>query len=208
MAGTVTRLQVQAKNKHRVNVYLDDQYAFSLATMVALPLRRGQRLSDAEIAALRSSDAGQQAYNRALDFLSYRARSQAEVERYLVGKGADPDIVAGVLDRLRDAGLVDDTAFARAWVENREAFQPRGVRRLRYELHQKGIDPEIVTEAVDGIDEADIAYRAAQARARQMRSLDRETFRRRLGGFLARRGFEYDVAREVVDRLWHETQKT
>jgi regulatory protein len=207
MAGTITRLRVQARNKRRVNVYLDGEYAFSLTALIAVPLRRGQVLSDEEIAALRHADAEQQAYDQALDFLSYRARSQAEVERYLGGKGTAPDVVAAVVSRLRDAGLLDDAAFARAWVENRQAFQPRGVRGLRYELERKGIDPEVVAQVVAGIDETESAYRAAKARARQVASLDREAFRRKLGGFLARRGFAYDVIREVVDRLWHETQK-
>jgi regulatory protein len=204
----ITRLQVQARNKQRINVYLDGQYAFSLAALIGVPLRRGQVLSDREIADLRRADAVQHAYDQALDFLGYRARSQAEVERYLADKGVEPDVVAAVLSRLYMAGLLDDTAFARAWVENRETFQPRGARGLRYELEHKGIDPEVIAEVVAGVDETDSAYRAAQARAWQIASLDREAFRRKLGGFLARRGFDYDVIREVIDRLWHETRKT
>ncbi len=208
MAGTITRLQVQAKNKQRVNVYLDDEYAFSLAMLIALPLRRGQYLSDTEIAELRRADAEQKAYDRALEFLSYRARSRAEMERYLTDKGAEEDVVASVVDRLRAAGLLDDAAFARTWVENRETFQPSGARKLRYELRRKGIDPEVITEVVDGVDEVGNAYRAARVRARQLASLEREAFRRKLGGFLARRGFDYDVVQEVVNRLWRETRNT
>jgi regulatory protein len=99
---------------------------------------------------------------------------------------------------------VDDEAFARYWVENREAFRPRGKRSLRFELRRKGIAGSVIDDAVAHIDEADSAYRAAQGRARQLDQLDYQTFRHRLSGFLQRRGFDYDTVKETVYRLWQE----
>ncbi len=207
MAGTITALKVQARNKSRVNVYLDGEYAFSLADLVAAPLRLGQVLTDDDIAELQRQDAFRQAYERGLRYLSYRARSRAEVERYLVDKGVDQETIGAVIARLTEVGLLNDEDFARMWVGNRENLAPRSRRMLQYELRQKGLAPEVIAGALEDLDEADSAYRAAMARVNHYAGLDRPTFDRRLGGFLLRRGFSYEVVQEVLNRVWRESQE-
>ena len=83
MAGTITALRYQKRNKNRVNVYLDDQFAFGLAAIEAARLHVGQTLTDDDVVRLRRRDDVERAYERALDFLSYRPRSEAEVCRNL-----------------------------------------------------------------------------------------------------------------------------
>ena len=205
MAGTITALKAQTKNKGRVNVYLDGTFAFGLADVIAAPLRVGQRLSDDDIAALRQRDAQERAYDQALRFLSYRPRSIEETRRYLADKDVPPDVIATTLARLARAGLLDDEAFARFWVENRESFRPRSAMALRMELRRKGVGDEAIATALAAVDEKEAAYQAALARAVRLRGADRTTFYRRLGGFLQRRGFGYETARETVDRLWRES---
>ena len=142
----------------------------------------------------------------ALRFLAQRPRTEQEVRRRLQRAGADEASVEGVLDRLRQHGLVNDTAFAQYWVEQRQTFRPRGARLLRAELRQHGIDAASA-EAAAGTTEAsatDDAYRAAARRARQLTSLDERTFKSRLSQFLTRRGFDWDTISAVVDRLWDE----
>ena len=204
LAGTITALRTQAKNKRRVNVYLDGAFALALPDIVAATLRVGQSLSGEQVADLQQRNAAQRAYDRALRFLSYRPRSVAEVSRYLAGKQAPDELIAQTVDRLRQAGLLDDRAFARFWVENRESFRPRGKVALRYELRRKGVGEEAIGAAIQDVDESEGAYRVAQTRALRLARVDRETFRRRLGGYLSRRGFSYSVVRETVERLWQE----
>ncbi len=139
MSGTVTALEVQKKNKERVNVYLDDQFAFGLTLLEAAALRKGQILSDAEIAALRANDEMARAYDRAVQFLAYRPRSAAEIQRNLAEKDVDEAVIGAVLARLEAQGYVDDLAFARYWLSNRQEFHPEGARALRFELREKGI---------------------------------------------------------------------
>ncbi|NDJ36558.1 MAG: RecX family transcriptional regulator, partial [Chloroflexi bacterium] len=86
MAGTITALIVQKRNKQRVNVYLDDTFAFGLALDEALHLRRGQVLTDEEVDRLKALDAAARAREAALNYLSYRPRSTAEVRDNLRGK--------------------------------------------------------------------------------------------------------------------------
>jgi regulatory protein len=202
MAGTVTRLTAQKKNRDRVSVYLDDRFAFGLPAIVAAGLRPGQHLSDPEIESLKEQGNVEKEYNQALNYLSYRPRSRAEVSTYL-RKRKVPEIQTEIiLDRLENAGLVDDAEFARYWVDNRERFRPRGLRGLRYELQSKGIDNEVIDEALASVDPSESAYRAADKKARQFRTLEESVFERKLVEYLARRGFAYNIAQEVARRHW------
>jgi regulatory protein len=204
MAGKITALEYQKKNPDRVSVYLDGRFAFGLPAIVAVRLAPGQFLSDAETEALQEQGAVESAYNRALNYLSYRPRSRAEMEAYLQKCDVTDSQVDGIIERLERAGLLDDEAFARFWVENRESFRPRGLRALRYELRAKGISDEIIEGALAVVDVSESAYQSATKKARQMEHLDRETFCRKIVEYLARRGFEYEVARETAERHWTE----
>jgi regulatory protein len=200
----ITALRVQARNKSRVNVYLDGKFAFGVAKIVAARLAIGQELDEAALAHLKGADDVEQAYERALKFLSPRPRSVSEVRRRLKQHQIEPDLIEAVVERLGRAGLLDDQAFANYWVENRAAFRPRSKRVLRAELKQKGLSDEAVRSALAETDDAQAAYALAAQRARRLAGLDRNEYRRKLGDFLARRGFSFDVIEPVVDRLWNE----
>jgi regulatory protein len=204
MAGKITALKYQKKNPDRVSVYLDGRFAFGVPAIVAARLKLEQLLSDAEIAALQAEGEEDKAYNRALDYLSYRPRSRREIEIYLQKREVAEDLIEAVVGRLERAGLLDDEAFAHFWVENRERFRPRGLRALRYELRTKGVSEEIINQALEAVDAGESAYRSAEKKARQLRGLERATFYRKMIDFLSRRGFAYEVAREVTDRYWGE----
>lgn len=204
MAGKVTKLKYQKKNRDRVNVYLDGRFAFGLPAIVAAKLQPGQHLSDFEIEGLQREGSTETFYSWALNFLSYRPRSRAEVSGRLQKRGASEEQIEAIVERLERAGFLDDEAFARYWVENRERFRPRGLRALRYELRNKGVRREIIEEAISDVDVSDGAYRAAEKKARRLSQADEQTFYRKLVAYLARRGFSYEVAREAARRHWAE----
>ena len=206
MAGKITALKYQKKDRRRVSVYLDGRFAFGLPEIVAAGLRPGQFLSDAEITSIQDKGIVEKAFNQALDYLSYRPRSRSEVVTYLQKRELSEHQIETISHRLERAGLIDDEAFARFWVENRERFRPRGTRALRYELRGKGVSHEVIDRALKDLDTTNSAYRAAARKARQLGHLDRQTFNQKLVAYLARRGFEYDVARDVTARHWQELQ--
>jgi regulatory protein len=205
---TVTSLEAQKKNRQRVNVYLDGRYAFGLQAAVAAALRVGQDLSSDQVKHLQEQDETEVAYEHALNYLGYRPRSRAEVKQRLQRRRIPESTIARVVERLAASGLVDDEAFARYWVDNREAFRPRGARALQYELRLKGVADALIRGATASVDESEGAYRVASARASRLRGLDRDTFRRRLQGHLQRRGYSYDAVNEAVSRVWNELQTT
>jgi regulatory protein len=201
MAGTITKLRFQKRNKNRVNVYIDGQFAFGLAAIEAAHLRVGQTLSDDGVARLQKQDEVERAYERALNFLSYRPRSEAEVRRNLRKKDVEDEAVEMVIERLERADLLDDREFARYWVENRMRFKPRGTRALRHELWEKGVADSIVAEALEGLDEESAARRVAKARVRRLARLEPRDFRRKLSAYLKRRGFPYAVIKPTVEEM-------
>jgi regulatory protein len=201
MAGTITALRFQKRNKDRVNVHLDGRFAFGLAAIEAARLKVGQVLSDADIARLQKKDEIERAYERALNFLSYRPRSEAEVRRNLRKKNLEEDVIDAVIERLTRAGLLDDREFARYWVENRLQFKPRGARALRQELWEKGVPDPIISETLESVDENKAARRVAEDGARRMAHLQPDDFCRKLSAYMARRGFSYAVIKPLVEEM-------
>lgn len=199
---TITLLERQQKNQGRVNVYLDGEFAFGLNELDAAELRKGQQLSDADIAALQSKDAVDRAVEKGIQLLAYRPRSTQEIRQHLTHKAIAPDVAEAAIQHLTDRGYLDERAFARFWIENRTAFKPLGPQALQYELRQKGVAPHIIRELLDElVDVEDAAYRAAHSQIRRLRGQTRQTFTQKLGQLLQRRGFSYAVASQVIRRL-------
>lgn len=204
LMGVITALEIQKRNKERVNVFLDGVYRFSMNLMDAAKLRKGQALTDNDIAALKAEDDVVKAVESAVRFLSYRPRSTAEVRRNLTEKSMEPPVIDAALERLSTLGYLDDEAFARFWVENRSSFKPLAPTALRYELRRKGVSDAIIAEVLAAVDPLAAAQQAAATQVRRLRGKDRSTFRTKLSSFLQRRGFSYDVIREVIEGLAEE----
>jgi regulatory protein len=133
--------------------------------------------------------------------LTAKARSRRELADALAARDVPDEVANRVLDRFAEVGLVDDAAFADAWVHSRQAGRGLSRRALTHELRRKGVDDEVIAASVDRIDPA--AERAAAARlvSQRLRSLarfDRETKYRRLTALLARKGYGPGLAAEVV----------
>jgi regulatory protein len=204
MAGKITALAYQKRNMDRVNVYLDGKFAFGLAAIEAARLHVGQTLSDEEISKLRMRDDIERAHGRALDYLSYRPRSESEVRHNLSEKDVEDQIVDVVVERLKRAGLLDDREFARYWVKNRARFNPRGLRGLRYEMQQKGVSRDIIDDALETFDVEAAARKTAEAGARRLSHEDSSAFRRKLQAYMVRRGFSYAVIQPLVEEMVDE----
>ena len=201
MAGVITALKMQKKQSRRVNVYLDHAYAFSLDRSLAAGLLKGQALTDEQITHLSEQDDEQRAYLRSVQYLSRRPHAEEEIRQKLIRKGFEEPALTRVLARLNEAGLLDDAAFARAWVENRLTYRPRGASALRVELKRKGVPGAAIDAALESFEEDLAARRAAQKAMRRYAGLEPGVARRRLMGYLSRRGFGYSVVKEVVGQL-------
>ena len=137
----------------------------------------------------------------ALRFLEARPRSAAEVRRRLTGAGYREELVEAAIERLGELGLLDDEAFARAWVESRDRARPRGERALRSELFRKGIDRQLADDVLEERGQTrpdadtDAATRLLERHASALARIpDPRARRQRAYALLARNGFDPDIA--------------
>jgi regulatory protein len=203
----ITAIEPQQRNPGRMNIHLDGEFSFGLSIYAVGWLKVGQELSDEQITILQAKDANEITYQKALHFLSYRPRSLAEVRQNLLKRGTPDALVEETLTRLQQTGLVNDPQFARTWVENRNTFQPRSKSVLRMELRRKGLSDEIIQPVLDEqVDEETLAFEAARKFARRLAGLEWLEFRKKLSGFLSRRGFSYTTQSPVVSEVWKENQ--
>ena len=141
-----------------------------------------------------------------LDQLTGQARSRKQLADKLTAKCVPEEVSTRLLDRFEEVGLVDDEAFARMWIASRQPGKGLAGRALAQELRRKGIEDEVVKEAVAEIapeDERAAAERLVERKMRSVASLDRQVAMRRLVGMLARKGYSaglaFSVVREALD---------
>ena len=202
----ITAIEKQ-KRRQRANVHLDGEYVLSLRLDVIQIARLaiGTELPHERRQELEAEDQRLGAVESALRLLAMGPRSEHDLrERLTRRRGFRREAVDHAVQRMRELGYLNDAAFARFWVESRQAATPRSKRALAFELSRRGLGREELDAALDGVSDADAAYDAAQRRLRSLRGLDKQTFERRLGSFLNSRGFGYGVARAAVQRCWTE----
>jgi regulatory protein len=136
-----------------------------------------------------------------LDKLTGQSRTRAELAGLLAEREIADDVADEVLDRFTEVGLIDDAAFANAWVESRHRGRGLGKRALAQELRRRGVDDQLARDALDELDpeqEEETARALVRRKLKSMRSLDREVAMRRLLGMLARKGYPGGLAMTVV----------
>ncbi|NOK60503.1 MAG: RecX family transcriptional regulator [Chloroflexi bacterium AL-W] len=211
--GTITSLHAQINDSQRISVFIDGVFALgiSLTTLTREGLYVGKVLSEADYQRLEQTETTEKSLYVALRLLSARPRSTAEIRERLQRKGFTATSIEQTVERLRELDLLDDTAFARLWIENRQTHRPRGVNALRDELRRKGVHRDIVEATLQDDqligDETEQAITLARSIVHKYSdSPNRTTFARRMGGYLQRRGFNFDIVHSVIDQLWQEIQ--
>ena len=208
----ITSLQPQATNADRINIFVDGSFLLGVNALIVLKmgLKIGQELTATQLAQLQQEEALQQATDRALNYLSFRPRSREEVRRYLRRKETPSELIDNVLERLDQLDLVNDRAFTSFWLESREHANPKGAQALKNELRMKGVQREIVDELVNDERDEERVLEAGRKKALvliRQPAIDYKTFRMRLGPFLQRRGFSYEVVTHAVRALWQELKE-
>jgi regulatory protein len=179
----------------------------SLAAIERLSLRVGLIYDDRLRGAVDREDAITGAVDRALAMLAFRARSVRDLRRRLVQKGESGDVADAALARLVELGLLDDAAYARQFVRSRVQGAGLSRRRLEQELFRRGVAREVADTSIaevmaeDAVDVDAILGRVARKKLRTLGQLDPAVRRRRLYGYLARRGYDPDEIRRVMEEM-------
>jgi len=201
----ITAIEKQ-KRRPYADVHLDGAFAMSLRldSVAIAGLFVGLELDVARRWEVEAEDQRLGAIEASLRMVALGPRSERDLRDRLRRKGFRRAAVDHAVERMQALGYLDDKAYAKLYVESRLAATPRSRRALTFELSRKGVEREIAAAAVEELSDADAAYKAAHRRLRAFRGLDRQTFTRRMGTFLASRGFSYGVARATIERCWRE----
>lgn len=207
MNKEITDLKIQKNNQQRVSVFLDGKYAFSLSLSAASDLKKGCHIESARIEQLLRKDEFPCSYNSAVRYLARRPRSINEIRVFLTGKGYRPDAVQETIDRLAEQKYLDDSEYARLWIDNRMHFRPKSAFALGFELRQKGVAEAIIENILHGFDDDKAAWKAIKGHLKRWQNLDRPQFKSKLFNFLKVRGFCYGTCRNALERAWSDRDK-
>ena len=187
----ITKLAYQKKDPNRVNVYVDESFfaGLEINDIAKLGLYKGQEISQEELNKIIGESEFGKLFNSALNFLSFRPRSEWEVRHKLKFKTKDLKLIETVIDKLKKIGQVNDEDFAKWFIDQRRTFRPKGKRAIEIELHRLGVQ----TKVEESVSEQELAKRA-------LTKFRGERSRERLARFLASRGFDWETIKEVVDK--------
>jgi regulatory protein len=201
--SVVTQIKSQKNNK-RVNVYLDEKFAFGLdlENYMKLGLKVGQELSEKEAKTIINKAEFQKTLDKLLRFATLRPRSEKEVKDRLIKYKVHESLYKKLFNKLKRLGLLNDEKFAQWWIDQRLQFRYKSRRELEYELRAKGIDREIISQLINKSisqeKEIEMAKKLVDKKKYKWDKLPKTEKKRKIREFLGRKGFGWDVVREVT----------
>lgn len=195
----------QQKNKNRVNVYLDNEFAFGLdlENFVRLGLKIDQELGDNDVKKIVAEGEYAKNFEKLLNFAMLRPRSYREILDWFKRKKVHDSLHKKLINKLEKLDLLDDALFAKWWVGQRLEFRPRSKRALFSELLKKGIDKNIIKQTLEEIDVDEVSLASRELKKRNTKwakySEDYERKQKQME-YLARKGYSWDVVKKVVEK--------
>ena len=206
MVKTVTNIKYSRRDPNLAAIYVDGTYAFSVSLLEAASLHTGSKLTPAQFARFLKEHQLYTAYKTAIGYLTRSPRSFHEIQCHLRKKKYSAETIDACMEKLNQNGYIDDTNYARLFVEQRIRFNPRSKYALRFELSRKGIDAEVVEEVVSPLNDYDLAFAAVTKKMRRWHTLPEADLKIKVMSFLSQRGFGYDVAGDTFDRVLRDRQ--
>ena len=209
--SVISGIVPRSRTPDRFDLIVDGEpYALlSVDAIAALGLSIGRSIAGLEERIMRAA-AELHVHDRALRIIAARARSKAELRRALVRKGEEPELVDRAIDRLSAQGFLDDAAFAQSFTRHKVLGGGQSRRRVQAELARKGVSREVTDAAIDvvfeeeQVDQRAIVEGVARRKLRSLTRLEPAVRRRRLYGFLARRGYDGDDIRRAMEAVGEE----
>ena len=206
MKKRLTDIQIDEETPSRRILFLDGAYFDSVdaGCIPKLGLRIGLEIETEVLQKLIEADEGMRAKNYALELLSNQGYSKGQMSYQLGQKGFSTEAIEITLEDLEQLGHIRDENFAKKWVARRQRSKPKGKKMLAHELADQNVDKttaDRVLAEIDGEAEANIALQLAEKQAKRYQSLAPEVAKRRLHGFLLRRGFDYETTQRTIDRV-------
>lgn len=209
----ITKLEAGKKNPQKINVYIDDKFAFNIDALeiANAKLLVGKELTKDNVRNFKSISSTAKLYEYCLKLISRRPRSESEVrfKIYYISKKwskeYSEETIESIIDKLKKHSYLNDEIFAQWWIENRTQFRPKGKYALKQELKQKGVSNEIIDQALDDFypseNEEDMIYKLASKKYKLLEKEEENKRRQKTLAYLLRKGFDYDKIVIVLGKL-------
>ena len=213
MKKRLTDIQIDEKTASRRTLFLDGVY-FDSVDADCIPkfgLRVGLEIEPEVLQKLIEANEEMRAKNYALQLLSDQDYSKSQMIYQLGQRGFGAQLIDTILEDLEHLGHIKDENFAKKWVVRRQRSKPKGKKMLKHELANQSIDKATVDRVLAGIDSAEetnMALQLARKQAKRYQSLPPQAAKRRLHGFLLRRGFDYETIQSIIERVLTEGRTT
>lgn len=204
----ITKIEFQKKNKDRLNIYVDNAFAFGLSIDVFIKhnLKKDQEVDNEYIEGILLEEENNSAINHGLKYLSFRQRSVKEMNNHLKKKGYDDSIINRTIDYLLEKNYLDDYKFAESFIKDKTYLNKYGTNKIRYDLLNKGVPKEIISKTLkyNSHEEYENALELANKKIQSYKNQDRNSIYRKLGSFLQRKGYRYEIVSKVLKDVLNE----
>jgi len=204
----LTKIEQQAGNKKRYSIYVDGQYTIGISedVLVKHGLRKDQVLTTDILKSINLEEEQNKANSYGLRLLSFRSRSEQELVYKMKQKQYDEETIKNTIAFLKHHQYINDEAFTNDYVKNKISTQKYGKNRIKQELYQKGISKDLINSTIEEMSDSDQEYETALELSRKKltttyRNDDKKSQYRKIGGFLQRRGFDYEIISKVLSKL-------
>lgn len=197
----ITDITPQKQNE-RENIYIDDKFAFGISAELRYKydLYIGKEITDDFINDVLKAEEQNKVLNHAFNILSYGQKSKKDVYTKLMRKGYEEEFILKAIEYCEDRNYINDKLYAENFIKDKTNINKYGSNRIRYDLISKGVSKDIIDEVLD-LDHDEEYERAIELAHKKMKSYkndDKAAIYRKLGGFLQRRGYTYDVVSKVL----------
>lgn len=202
----ITKIEYQKRNKDRLNIYINEEYAFALDVniLIKYSLKKGMELRDELIEDILESEERINVYNYGIYTLSRSAKCESELRLKMKNKGFEPRLIDKAINRLKEQDYLNDERYCEMFINDKINISKHGILKIKQALYFKGINKEIIEEKLGRIsreEEEERAYLLARKKLAVINEEEPRKKRAKISNYLLGRGFEYDVVRRTVSRL-------
>ena len=202
----ITKIEYQKKNKERFNIYLDDEYGFSIDMniLIKYSLQKNMELSDDIIDEILNAEERISVYNYGISVLSNTAKSEHELRLKMKDKGFDSQLIDNAINRLKEQKYLDDERYCEMYINDKINISKHGVLKIKEALYYKGIDKEIIEEKIKNISSEEREKTALALGQKKVLGIEEEDVRKKgikLYNYLLSRGFEYETVKKTVKKI-------
>lgn len=204
----ITKIEIQKRNKEKVNIYVDDKYSFSLTLngFVKSGLKEKANISEEEINALKIKDEPKLAVQQALNILSYSMKTESELVRKLTEKGFSEKAVNYAVEKLKGYKYLDDSVYVSMYITTRAIPNNWGDQKIISNLLQKGVDINLIKEKINELysydEKKDSIKKVAEKYYQKLKDDDEKKKKQKLYRYLASKGYSYDLISSTISSLY------